>query len=1044
MNIFNNNKMSKYIKLPTENSLIKYFFILGIDSDYILDTNKFANIKNISDSHKLKPSILSLFPSFSKDNVYIDQNMLLRHCFPNGFYIKQYNKFPLPEHFSFVLNNYPLKSQQKNLYFTCLSFYEPIENYNLFKITLDKGIDYSEKLLQTQNNKNNKNISATNLYREISSTCPLSQEYYIEKVIGFITVDYHPKILTKILYLLHGRYTGHFNEIHEPLEKIIESLIFRIPSAKFGKCKLELLLFNKQHYFEYLPINSVPLSSIEINKIFERYNISDTLQIFKSLLLEEPILLFSKNKSELTCTYDAFLSLLYPFSYSKPHCGILPNNSFGLIESCDSFAFGINQEYDSDFFMNNEISVFNKNIIILDLDRKKRILYHQIDVIQIDLDNDFTGDEDFLLDEIAENEKKEKNQSKYNYKNYRNFNYEQNQTFEKNKEEEIDLPTHYKKKTYNLIMDYLKILAKNQNQAGRSIEKENFNQKIKEQFLYFLVSIMQDYSNFIKPNYDLLDKYLMHPEDDFQIEKIYDIEGFVYSHKVDEPFYRKFFHTKLFKNFIIKKIYPKTLKDKILILYFDERIADKKNKSVFENKSNTPFIYYQSHLYEQKIIINPQYFSNNEINYIRSDNNNKKRCFKYFQIIFNKPNSNEIIIKYPVFPKLLYDDYYFNAKYSDIYKINEIPPLNMNFINQNIKDITNLINNKEFNLVYSNSKYSLNNYNNSKLLRIEQKIILPNIWLALNALTFNYIVNPEEKKIRFAEMIEKLYEMNYIDEEVFSLILIVFSKYGTSEQLLVIFGKILKNKILLNNYTLHSYIITTLSKNFNSDNVSSKTNPISSRSAILNKKDSKDKNVINFNYNYLLKRGLYSHNNEPESIDFGLKSMCPYCRVLNQIDYSIIMKQEGEVHGILLECGSCKKSFAPRIKVCINDNIVENFGLMSCFDMLEFIKNEFMTNKNFSIDVKNFHYDYPDLFWNAVFYFSKNDLIFDFLAPYLKDISTNRINNAANKNNYQFRDLYNERNSSLTISENNVKGNLISNYKNPFIKMNPEKKNKIF
>ena len=122
----------------------------------------------------------------------------------------------------------------------------------------------------------------------------------------------------------------------------------------------------------------------------------------------------------------------------------------------------------------------------------------------------------------------------------------------------------------------------------------------------------------------------------------------------------------------------------------------------------------------------------------------------------------------------------------------------------------------------------------------------------------------------------------------------------------------------------------------------------------------------------MLKRGLDSHINEPKSIDFGLKSMCPYCRVLNQLDYSIIMKQEGEVHGILLEWESCKKSFAPRIKVCINDNIVENIGLMSCFDMLEFIKNEFMTDKNFSIDVKNFHYDYydyPYLFWNAVFYF---------------------------------------------------------------------------
>ena len=75
------------------------------------------------------------------------------------------------------------------------------------------------------------------------------------------------------------------------------------------------------------------------------------------------------------------------------------------------------------------------------------------------------------------------------------------------------------------------------------------------------------------------------------------------------------------------------------------------------------------------------------------------------------------------------------------------------------------------------------------------------------------------------------------------------------------------------------------------------------------------------------------------------------------------------------------------------------------------------------------------------FLFSHNDLIFDFLAPYLKDISTNRINNAANKNNYPFGDLYNKRSSSLTISENNVKGNLISNFKNPFIKMNSKNKN---
>ena len=190
----------------------------------------------------------------------------------------------------------------------------------------------------------------------------------------------------------------------------------------------------------------------------------------------------------------------------------------------------------------------------------------------------------------------------------------------------------------------------------------------------------------------------------------------------------------------------------------------------------------------------------------------------------------------------------------------------------------------------------------------------------------------------------------------------------------------------------------------------------------------------------LLKRGIYSHSNEPEVIDFGFKTMCPYCKVLNQVNYSIIMRQEGEVHGILLQCGSCQKSFTPSIKVNINEKIVESFDLMSCYDILEYVKKQFMTNNKFSIDVKNFHYDYPDLFWNAIFYFSLNELNFDFITPYIKDIPDSKINMAMNKNNNQFQDLYRERNTKISITDNNLKDSLFSNYKNPFIKMNSEKR----
>ena len=1025
--------MSYLIKNPlTDDLLIKHFFILGIDTDKIIDTNYFSNIKNISDSHKLTPSILSFFPSFPKNSIYIDKNILLHHCFPNGFYIKKFNQFPFPEHFTFELSNFPLNNKQSSLYFTCLSFYEPIENYNLFKIIHDKGAKFAQKYLQTPQNSQNDNL----YNNDIGITCPLiGQGYYIEKVIGFISGEYHPKVLTKILYLLHGKYTGHFNEIKEPLEKIIENLIFKIPAMKFGKCKLEVRIFKKEHYFEYQPVNSVPLSDIEINKLFERYDVNDILQIFKYLLLEEPILIFSEKKSELTSAFDSLLSLLYPFKYIQPHCSILPNNSFGLIESCDKFIFGINQSYSDDFFRKNEISIFNKKIIILDLDKKAKYIFKKFDVIQIDLDNDFN--EDFEL--FNEKDIKNKDDLKYNY---RNINYHTSQNLEKKEiETEIELPTHYKKKTNNILLDYIKSLGKYQNQNTYYSEIDNFNHKIKEQFSYFLVSILLDYPNFIKYDFETVDNYLLNPENDFIIDNIFDVEGFINMHKVDELFYRKFFQTNIFKYFIIKKIYPINLEDKIDILYFDERIADKNNKYIFGNKVDTPFMYYQFNSTEQKIFIESEYFSINEINFIQNDSYNIKNHLKYYQVVITNLN-NQISIKYPVFPKLLYDDFYFGKTYFELYRINNIPPLNVNLINQKIKEIYKLIKSPEFNSIYKSYNYSLNNYDESNLLKIEQKDYLSNIWVALNALTLNYCKNDEEKNSRFSEIIEKLYDSYYIDIEIITLILIVISKYGTSEQLLITFVKILKNKILLKNYTLHSILITNLTKSFNSDNLSSKTNIISSRAAILNKKDS-NMELINLENLTFSKRGIYSQDeNTQESIEFGLKTMCCHCRRLNEIEYELLLKIKGKPNGVLLQCGNCKKSFSPRIKVNIDNKIIESFELISCWDMLQFIKNEFMTNNKFNIDVINFKKNYNEFFWNAVFYFSLNELNFDFLTPYVKDISNNLVqNNYRNENTQeQFSELFYENTSNVFYNQRRMKGNMASNYKNPYIKMNSGKK----
>jgi hypothetical protein len=89
------------------------------------------------------------------------------------------------------------------------------------------------------------------------------------------------------------------------------------------------------------------------------------------------------------------------------------------------------------------------------LDKKRKTIVKQFDVIQIDLDNDLEEDFELIYDkDIGEG----KDEFKYNY---RNINFDINHNFNKKENQlEIDLPKHYKKKTYDLIFEYIDNLAK--------------------------------------------------------------------------------------------------------------------------------------------------------------------------------------------------------------------------------------------------------------------------------------------------------------------------------------------------------------------------------------------------------------------------------------------------------------------------------------------------------------------------------------------------------------------------------------------------------
>ena len=156
-----------------------------------------------------------------------------------------------------------------------------------------------------------------------------------------------------------------------PLEKIIEKIVTEVPIPI--KSKQELIIyfdtkaFHRKITFPQFNINEMNInysSNLSLFRIFQIFNIEEIINIFRLILYEFPILIFSDDPSILSIFIDIFLTLLSPFKYIFPHVSILPKKLYGLINSEKIFIFGIKENYRENFFIENKI-VLDKDIIII-------------------------------------------------------------------------------------------------------------------------------------------------------------------------------------------------------------------------------------------------------------------------------------------------------------------------------------------------------------------------------------------------------------------------------------------------------------------------------------------------------------------------------------------------------------------------------------------------------------------------------------------------------------------------------------------------------
>ena len=998
------------------NPLIEYFYLFGLSTETIKKPEYYRD-NNFLRPEFLKPNLLSKFPPINKPNVDIDPNIIIYHCFPKGFKLLESLTIPKDEIFHFSIDNVPSRhTKNKNVYYTCLLFYESLKTYYNIQTIINKDLLNSHKNNGDDIRSKGKKFTV-DPKTQASSLININflfDNYYSPKVICFCSFIPFPYEFQYLLKKLKNYCLGTFGKITIPIEKIIENLVITIPRPIRGrfnvKIKKDYFLLNGENNdldITQCHFNEYSFHSYKFQSIFE-FSIDDIIEIYKSLLLEIPLLFFCNDKEKLTNIVHSFLELLSPFKYQYPNVSILPDDYLGIIEYSKSFVFGINQDWidpesKENFFERKKILIFNKPIricVIENDDKSKLDLYYnekeegsvitfeELGKINTNTNNDNTINS--ISDTSINN----------NNTDINNINSSTIKINEYNSDLiGCQLPVHYTEKLKKKLKSEKEKIDNNKN---KNEYDPQINKVIGEEtFYYFLASVFQNYNTFLfntekevqAINEEIFTKTIYN----IPMEKMFKIADFLYDNKrEDAKFLTSFVNTNIFRNFLGRK-YLNSENDKFLFLHFDETILTKKNKNFFNKKLGTEFIGEKDLKTNSWYILdksnNPTRFTKEEISIMKEK---KKHLVFYYQSLGDSD------FKYILFPILLYDNYFFNnAQYQIINYFT--------FSNTKIKmclsgsiDILNKLQNAKLFNIYNTEV--LTQYKNNPAKTIYPNEIVNSIyllWLRVFCMTF-YYCDKNEKYLRFYEMLKVIRKTKQMQDNILSLILATLAKYGDEYMVITFFENI-------NNFTYgdYAYLANKLisMKDIKARNIILKKMPISNTGLILfyyidikeppfnfpsfsGQQNQLSKNVKN--RTFFSGNNNNSTNDEIEYMRFDNSIICNNCNY--KLDIAKLTISFGNMTKFEnIKCQNCKQEFQPQIKVRLGENYYFSIKLYGPYFLYNDLSSNLLNVYGTKLNLDELREKNEAFLYNCCWYFNINAISYNMMFKYKNSNKSNNI-----------------------------------------------------
>ena len=1048
-------------KLNLGHNFVDYFLTIGSNPQIFQENWLYeSDISELNNKYKeeLRPIIINKFPSNDKKLVGLDEAIIL-HCFPNGFEVCEFNKNPDYKIFSILLdnNNYSINYPFK--YVVCLKFYESINNYKKLydkymdspelnfpqdteleenisihlpitknrKTTFTRNLKYShncdiycpepfdgneENEFIHSNSKKNLGKSVSIFHGKTETNSIFSKKenkesykykkYYIPKCICLISLYPYINELSKIIKSIY-QYSLVEKQIL-PLEKIINNLLVEVPTPPKGLYYIEYSLINESIILKSNQMNELHTLNIEFERLFTVFNLNNILEIFRYLMLNAKIIIFSEEIKNLTPIILSILSLLYPFQYPYTVVSILHKEAYKLIDNITPVLVGINEKYNKNFLKENDIDICDFTLIV-NMDKQELI-------------------------KLGDSKNKKLPQ----------------------------LPSKYKANLENKINNYILEIKKNKKRSGKGESSKVLQQKIRTFFLEFQIELMKDYSKYL--NNDI---YKHQDDGKTPLENAFKLKDFL--NKVPSEyynFYEYFSETQMFCDFIYKRMMPRDKNEQIDILYFEEKLLKNKTESIFLNSSNYKIVkkygvpkptplspleinYLNNYDIKKKLLLNgieisnrKDIFFNRGKSFTITKKNNLNCNHKYVHDIDNNCNSNEEeIFSENIERKTMSfhtnnnvssnKENCLNPKNQPLFRYYIFPKLNNQFFFQN--DIRNYY--IDFSIYQEVKNIDNELLSKSHLSRIEIKTNETNnyinlIWLKIWVATY-YYHDKQEQKYRFFQMLNILEKINQHEMGVVNNVFTILVKSQIDEDLLLL----LYEKILHYQFIPSNFIFKTIRNliNYKKSKLKLKT---FYTSKYLKSIEDKLKNELIESINSRKKfrkrtiRSIYDTQILDEKVTFLMEEICNECdKTISMYDFMSNLK---EINDDLLwaKCPYCGYNYLPKLKVVFGTENNKNNRLISTTSIVDEVilyspktlyYNLFDNAKNnYNINIEDFKSNYNPFFWNIIWYFKMKKIPFDFILPYEDNIFYYLLNNKQKKQEDGIKE--NEKQTKRPISSN--------------------------